>query len=84
VQRGGVTDRGVTDRGVAGGGVTDGGPRTILVTGGAGFIVSALVRRLIGETDHRVVNVDRLTYAASPEEIAYRMGWIDEEQVARE
>lgn len=41
--------------------------RTILVTGGAGFIGSALVRRLVAGTDHRVVNVDRLTYAASPE-----------------
>ena len=41
--------------------------RTILVTGGAGFIGSALVRRLIRETGHRVVNVDRLTYASSPE-----------------
>ena len=38
----------------------------ILVTGGAGFIGSALVRRLIGGTDASVVNVDCLTYAASP------------------
>jgi len=38
-------------------------PRTILVTGGAGFIGSALVRYLIGETEATVVTVDKLTYA---------------------
>ena len=36
----------------------------ILVTGGAGFIGSALIRYLIGDTEHTVVNVDKLTYAA--------------------
>jgi dTDP-glucose 4,6-dehydratase len=35
----------------------------ILVTGGAGFIGSALVRHLIGESDHEVLNLDKLTYA---------------------
>jgi dTDP-glucose 4,6-dehydratase len=39
----------------------------ILVTGGAGFIGSALVRHLIARTPHAVVNVDKLTYAASVE-----------------
>ncbi len=37
----------------------------ILVTGGAGFIGSALVRQLILETDAAVVNVDKLTYAGN-------------------
>ena len=36
-----------------------------LVTGGAGFIGSAVCRHLIAETDHGVVNVDALTYAAN-------------------
>src|SRR5215831_8218196 len=37
----------------------------ILVTGGAGFIGSALVRHLIGYTDHEVLVVDKLTYAGN-------------------
>ncbi len=37
----------------------------ILVTGGAGFIGSAVCRHLIAATDHRVVNLDKLTYAAN-------------------
>ena len=37
----------------------------ILVTGGKGFIGSAVVRHLIGSTDHEVVNVDKMTYAAT-------------------
>ena len=37
----------------------------IIVTGGAGFIGSAVCRLLIGETDASVVNVDALTYAAN-------------------
>jgi dTDP-glucose 4,6-dehydratase len=39
--------------------------RTILVTGGAGFIGSALCRHLVGRGDTRVVNLDKLTYAGN-------------------
>ncbi|WP_110648377.1 dTDP-glucose 4,6-dehydratase [Salinicola peritrichatus] len=44
--------------------------KTFLVTGGAGFIGSAVVRELIQRTPHRVVNVDKLTYAGNPESLA--------------
>jgi dTDP-glucose 4,6-dehydratase len=39
-------------------------PQRILVTGGAGFIGSAVVRRLVGRGYH-VVNLDKLTYAGN-------------------
>lgn len=39
--------------------------RRILVTGGAGFIGSALVRLLVAETPHEVLVVDKLTYAGT-------------------
>jgi dTDP-glucose 4,6-dehydratase len=41
-------------------------PLTILVTGGAGFIGSAVVRFLMAQKAVRVVNIDKLTYAACP------------------
>jgi len=41
----------------------------VLVTGGAGFIGSAVVRHLIAETDALVLNVDKLTYAGNLESL---------------
>ncbi|MCL1095742.1 dTDP-glucose 4,6-dehydratase [Shewanella kaireitica] len=40
--------------------------RVVLVTGGTGFIGSALVRFLIEHTQDSVINIDKLTYASSP------------------
>ncbi len=37
----------------------------ILITGGAGFIGSAVVRHLIENTSHQVMNIDKLTYAGN-------------------
>ncbi|NWO04301.1 MAG: dTDP-glucose 4,6-dehydratase [Alteromonadaceae bacterium] len=44
--------------------------KTFLITGGAGFIGSAVVRELINNTGHTVVNVDKLTYAGNLESLA--------------
>lgn len=44
--------------------------KTFLVTGGAGFIGSAVVRELIRNTRHHVVNVDKLTYAGNLDSLA--------------
>lgn len=41
----------------------------ILVTGGAGFIGSAVIRHIISNTDDSVVNVDKLTYAGNLESL---------------
>jgi dTDP-glucose 4,6-dehydratase len=41
----------------------------VLVTGGAGFIGSAVCRYLIGEIGVEVLNVDKLTYAANPKSL---------------
>lgn len=38
----------------------------ILITGGAGFIGSNLVRLLVTTTEHTILNVDKLTYAGNP------------------
>lgn len=42
----------------------------VLVTGGAGFIGSAVVRHIIGDTEASVVNVDKLTYAGNLASVA--------------
>ena len=46
----------------------------ILVTGGAGFIGSAVIRHLINDTDHQVMNLDKLTYAGNLESLASVVG----------
>jgi dTDP-glucose 4,6-dehydratase len=45
-------------------------PSTILVTGGSGFIGSAVVRYLLAETEAVIVNLDKLTYASNPAALA--------------
>ena len=43
--------------------------KNILVTGGAGFIGSAVIRYLINETNNNVLNIDKLTYAGNLESL---------------
>ena len=43
--------------------------KKLLITGGAGFIGSAVIRHIINNTDHSVVNVDKLTYAGNLESL---------------
>lgn len=42
----------------------------ILITGGAGFIGSAVIRHIINHTKHQVLNIDKLTYAGNLESLA--------------
>ena len=41
-----------------------------LVTGGAGFIGSNFVHMLLSDSDHQVINLDALTYAGNPDNLA--------------
>jgi dTDP-glucose 4,6-dehydratase len=41
----------------------------IIITGGAGFIGSALIRQLLNETNFQVLNIDKLTYAGNLESL---------------
>ena len=46
----------------------------IIVTGGAGFIGSAVIRQYIQDTDHEIINLDALTYAGNLESLAQVSG----------
>ena len=43
--------------------------KKVLITGGAGFIGSAVIRHIINNTDHSVLNADKLTYAGNLESL---------------
>jgi dTDP-glucose 4,6-dehydratase len=45
--------------------------KKLLITGGAGFIGSAVIRHIIDNTNHSVVNVDKLTYAGNLESLVF-------------
>ena len=42
----------------------------IMVTGGAGFIGSALIRQIIAHSNHEIINIDKLTYAGNLDSLA--------------
>jgi len=44
--------------------------KKLLMTGSAGFIGSAVIRHIINNTNHRAVNIDKLTYAGNLEAIS--------------
>ena len=46
--------------------------RDRLITGGLGFIGSALVRKIIDTTNYEILNIDSVTYAAMPEALENR------------
>ncbi len=43
--------------------------RTLLVTGGAGFIGGCFVRRAVARRDVKIINLDKLTYAGNPDSV---------------
>ena len=43
--------------------------KTVIVTGGAGFIGSALIRHIISYSDYKVINIDKLTYSGNLESL---------------
>jgi dTDP-D-glucose 4,6-dehydratase len=59
----------------------------ILITGGASFIGSALIRHIINNTNHNVINIDKLTYAGNLDsfdsviasKISDKLGWMPNE-----
>ena len=40
-----------------------------MISGGAGFIGSAVIRHIINNTDHQIINIDKLTYAGNLESL---------------
>ena len=39
----------------------------LMVTGGCGFIGSSLIKHFIKNTNDKIINIDKLTYASNPE-----------------
>ena len=39
--------------------------KTILITGGAGFIGSAVIRYILNNSNFKIINIDKLTYASN-------------------